>query len=289
MRNAEGSQIIGFCLKRLKSILTAGMSVIGGLWSVITIAEVYYPDYWLVKLCGSNIFCLIIPAAVVMVLSLIGQIVKIFFLGIKYDNVRVGIRVGNILNKSDGVIVVGVNNQFITDENKIGKTSIHNQVVKQYGQDKIAEIFNKNNKAEVRERLFFQERIDDKEFLFLLMSDLDDNGVASTTQEQIGRALDSLFNNQSRLRLPHPQKCIYLPVLGTGETGRFRVDNKDIIFIISKFLQNEKREADVGQRKICKLYVVVYWKDIVKVNWDSLHGWLKLMQTYCIECNKFIV
>lgn len=289
MRNTTGSQIIGFCLKRLKSILMAGMSVIGSLWSIITIVEVYYPEYWLVKLCRSNIFCLVIPAVTAMVLTLIIQIVKVFFLEIKYDNVKVGIKVGNILKQSDGIIVIGVNNQFITDENKIGKNSIHNQLIKKYGQDKIAEIFSKNNKKEIKERLFFQERMDDKEFLFLLMSDLNGNGVACATEEQIGRALESLFSNQSQLRVPHPQKCIYLPVLGTGETGRFRVDNKDIIFLISKFLQNEKREADVGQRRICKLYIVVYWKDIVKVNWDSLHGWLKLMQTYCIECNKFMV
>lgn len=285
MNRSTCIQIIKFCWKRIRGALMAGMSTIGTLWTVRSILNTYFPEWEFMQKYSDKAACIIVPAVIVVLGYLFIIIIRIFFSEIQFEDIKIKIKIGNILKQTDGVITVGINNQLKTDKNEIGKISIHRQLIQLYGQQKINNIFNKNNKPEIKKQLFFQEEIAGKEFIFLLMSDLAENQTVSTTQKQIKCALESLFKNQQKLRVP--QKCIYLPVLGTGESGRFSTDNKDVIMIIKKILESENDKKEKKIRKIDKVCIVVYWKDMFKVDWDALYQWLKLVQKNCIKCKGF--
>ena len=269
--------------KTIIDLFAPGMAVIGTIWSVMEILEKYYSDTPFINFYQNHISCMLIPgilAVVINVVCLLNYERKVSF---TIKDAKITIEIGDILRKRDGVIVVGINNQWNTNGAQIGKSSIHKALLDKYGQDRLDAAFAKG-KTEA-ERLFFPEEIGGKEYLFLRMSDLIHNNAASTTIDQMQKALDELFYHQDYLSMYGGR--IYFPVLGTGEGGICLNRVKTIEFMVNRFWKFQKQINRNSIVKIKELHIVIYWKDFNRKEWNQIKQWVDKIGQYCMECQMF--
>lgn len=198
----------------------------------------------------------------------------------------------DILRKKSGTIVVGVNRQLETQEEKIDRSSIHGQMIKKYGQDKMQEIFD-NGKLQMRDgtRLFFNGKIKNKHYIFLQMSDLEDECLAVADKQQVAEAVDNLLRNQQRAIIE--KQRLYVPVLGTGAAG-VSLDRMEMIRLLaqrySEFLSQLDREKRTGVsdgrrdavNRINEFCIVTNDRDI---DWQRLETCIKSIGKDCRFCN----
>ncbi len=266
-------------------LVKMGFAVIGSIWTVMEIFERYFPEWEFVEYGKSHIGVMIIPAVLVVA----GMCVRLLYqervITFTIKGVQVKIQAGDMLHKKKGLTVVGVNRQLNTKREQIGETSIHKAVLDRYGQEKLDRAFERGSRQVGAGRLFFQEKLEDWEFLFLCMSDLDENAAASTTEELMKKALDDLFSNQQMLRVPKGR--VYLPILGTGEGGFCLGKEETIQFMIERLWNFQRQVSGSSTVKIKKVQIVVYWKDCHEINWKQLKEWAGKMGQYCIECPNF--
>ena len=266
-------------------VLKMGLAVIGMIWTVIEIGEWYFPNWKVVIYCQSHIRVMVIPAVVVMAGMCVWKWYQEKIITFPIGKVKVKIQAGDILHKEKGVTVVGINRQLNTKLDQIGEASIHRAVLDLYGQAQLDRAFEKGKETVGAGRLFFQEKLDGREFLFLCMSDLKGNSAASTTKELIQRALDDLFYNQDILRVPKGR--VYFPILGTGESGSSMGKEETIQFMIERLWKFQRQVSEVSTVKIKEVEIVIYRKDFHDINWNQLKEWAGKIGQYCIDCPNY--
>lgn len=139
---------------------------------------------------------------------LIYSIWEIFFEKFQIGDKTIHIRIGNILKKTGGNIMIGVNEQLITDPAVIGPSSIHRQLLDMYPGQKshVEAIFQKQGKKGQKnsaENSFFQGKVGGKPIIFLPMSDINEQRVVTTkAKKSVGNLLScSAIRGGCRLKI----------------------------------------------------------------------------------------
>lgn len=265
-------------IKALVSAARNAFSAIGVFWTGMEIWEHYFPDS--AEPVRGNVWIMIGIALVTAFITFIKK-VKPRVVYTIYGK-EIVVKPGNIILEKDGAIVVGVNNQMETRMECLAENSIHQQLVRKYGQREFDQIFSQVSAAD--EKLpFFGGAIGKKRFVFLRMSDVEE-GVASTTKQQLGQALELLFANQIKIDILNHKA--YFPVLGTGGGGIGLSKQEMIKFEIEAFLDFQRHKNDKSIDRIQRMTIIVYWKDANQIDWKELDTWLGTYKCYCAGCER---
>lgn len=266
-------------IKALGSAARNAFSAIGVFWTGMEIWEHYFPDS--AEPVSGNVWIMIgialATASITFVKKMKPKVVHTIY------GKKIVVKPGNIIREKDGAIVVGVNNQMETRMESLAENSIHQQLVRKYGQRKFDRIFSQEKSAAEGSYPFFGGAIGKKRFVFLRMSDVEE-GVASTTKQQLGRALELLFANQREIDILNHKA--YFPVLGTGGGGIGLSKQEMIKFEIEAFLDFQRHKNDMSIDRIQRLIIIVYWKDMNQIDWKELDTWLGTYKCYCAECER---
>lgn len=267
-------------LKMGKQVWETGLTMLGLVWGVEEIAIHFFGDIEWVKKFTDNVITILIPAIIMMICKLIHILVKEFRIKCSFDSTKIIIEIGNLLNKKNGTILVGVNNQFKTKKSEIVKGSIHSQVVERYGERKMGKIF---EYAQEKSEPYIEAELGGKEFVFLCMSDITNDGAASSTEEQVKTAVKWLFENQRVIKVD--KNVLYMPLLGTGGGGLNLSLQDTVKLIVEQYLAFMKQSDSESISKIDTLHIVVCLKDANKIEWDDLRKWIEHKRNYCYNCN----
>lgn len=144
----------------------------------------------------------------------------------------ISVRIGNILGMNDGTILIAINNDLIYDPKKIGSDSLHNQLIKKYGYNWMKSIIDEEKQKpksfvgnkypygysftatapHPKNKFLFNRK--QQEFLFLVTSELQRDGVPTTSPKIIYESLNKLFADSNSFRLKNNR--LYVPLIGTG-------------------------------------------------------------------------
>lgn len=233
-------------------------------------------------------------ALVSAILILLYYVFKSMFFTCKLEkrDIEIRVRVGNILRKRKGTIVVGINKALSTNPDKIGKGSIHEQLLIKYPDNELINAFAEEERKLIEEGknasmgYFFKWSKGKQDFLFLVMSDLEHSQAPSTQREDIQLALQLLFNNQKKL--PILNGHLYLPLLGTGASAVRMPRTSVMELIINEYIVARARSDNQNPNRIKTLEIVIFWKDLFRGNvlsdWGTFRENVMSMVRACDSC-----
>lgn len=271
----------------LKKVLGAGLSTTGALWTATEFCEAYFPgNSLLMQLCG-NAFYIFIPSMGVAVVYGIYLLKDMYYIRYAISDKQIIISPGDILRKKKGAIVIGINNQLITDPDQIGRKSLHREIVRRYGEEKITEEFEKEKelrqmRGQSKQNDFFTRELAGKQFIFLMMSRIQKPEVAATSKDEIQKAFYNLLSSHTDIRIDSNR--LYCPLLGTGEGGVNASADEIAALIVWEFMKFLK-ENHGDMNRIKDFRVVVYWKDIFRVDWKEVRRKIDCLIENCQECS----
>lgn len=278
---------IRFWWKILFQICMFACSILGSIWSAIQILDEFCGKYHFWMRWSNCIWILIVPSVIGGFMRAIYLLKNNFFPTYKLSDKTIRVRIGDILDKSKGNIIVGINAQLETDEQLIAPSSIHAQLLKEKdtNQRELEKVFEKHKKSEDFTEGFFQETIGGKKVIFLIMSCLSAPGVAYTSVELVKEKLYSLFSHQQKLHIEN--NTVFCPLLGTGETGIYLSKEDAVLMIVKIFLRHCKVMDQNSTDKIKHLQIIVCKKDSLNIDWIRLNMKLKGMIEKCNQCEGF--
>lgn len=273
----------------IKDAFAFAFFVIGGAWTALEIIEVIpFKQEIIDAVEGASFVILLIVGIAGWIGKLIYSFCQMFFQTYPKGDKTIRIRIGNILDRTNGNIIVGVNEQLITSPGELGPSSIHMQLTRHPGwRSYLEEIFEEQKEKVARgdaENCFFQKFLGDQHIIFLPMSNLHDQQVVTTTTNMVSDRLEKLFSNQGQLRIKN--QTVYCPLLGTGEAGIHLSKEETIKMIVRIFIRCCENMTSDSADKIKHLEIVVYWKDIGEINWMSLNQELKFIICNCDKCAR---
>lgn len=282
-----------FQKKRVKNVLSSTLAIIGTLWLVLEISSYCIPEIqkgYIIPL-GFWFLIILITASLIISIILFRPIVQITE-KINNRDITISIIIGNFFQQ-EGDLIIGTNTTFDTDLNEIiSEKSIQGQFTKNNFKNKTAdleELIDKNlkpcddyvildNKPGKNKKYPIGKTITIRSngitAYFLALADINENGVASSSFENIILSLSNLW---SYISINGGTEPLVIPVLGTG-FSRIEVKKELIIQeIIKSFIAacSEKRFTE-------KLTIVIYKPDYEKTDLDlnKLHDFLKCQCRY---------
>lgn len=275
-------------MEYLKKVSGVGFSTAGGLWTVMQFCEFYFPNNSFLTAIYNEALYIFVPSISIAVIYGLYLLKYRCFIRYVISDKQIVIKPGNILSKRKGAIIVGINNQLITDPDKIGRKSLHREIVRRYGKEKIAEEFKKERKfrekqEEHNRKCFFSREINGKQFVFLMMSRIQKPEVAATSKDEIVSALDHFFNSHTDIRIDSNR--LYCPLLGTGEGG-INASNDEMANLIVREYVRFLKHNDEEVNRIKDFQVIVYWKDIFRVNFKEIRRKVDCLVENCYECSE---
>ncbi|MCC8027276.1 MAG: DUF6430 domain-containing protein [Clostridium sp.] len=263
-------------------ILVFSYTVIGLMWFIIEILEHFLPQWAVTLYLTGHIAALIVPGLAGGFLKACQIVKDEILLTYSLRGKKIRIRYGNILNKTDGTILIGVNNQLTTDWGRVVPESIHRQLMDRFGNQEIEKIFKRQREAGGQGRGYFQGNVGNLDIVFLKMSDLEEDGGVHTTIEMLSAALEELFHHQESLTIKNDK--IYIPLLGLGKTGASMECNDGVKLIVRKFLQFQAKADGNSADKIKNLEIVIYKDKIRNIDWLKLKLDLDIYFNGCLTC-----
>lgn len=262
-------------MKILWNILKKYCVIVGGLWTAMEILVAVFSQNPVIENLHNNIILYtILPLLFVMVL-----LIHEFRLKENFGAKSIKIHYGDILKCKNGSIVLGINNQGISESRSINKDSIHWQLIEKYGEKKVSRAI-QNSSNDI---IMFKPEQDEKEFLMIKMSDINEYGVAEANKVQVREAIHKLFWNQQGYDVIN--NTLYVPLLGTGAAGVITSKLEMIETIIKEFICFQK-DKNAQRDVIMCLTIVIRWRDLVAVNPDKVAEILKQYIRYCTQCDK---
>lgn len=257
--------------------------VIGGLWTIIEIMEKCLPDMLITQMAVGNMKVILYPALLCGVGKIIYIVRTELFPTYKFGEKQVKICCGDILKKKDGTIVIGVNEQLKTKRHEVEEHSIHAQFIKKYGTKDIGEIFDNHGAfPDAEKQKAFAGKVNGRSLIFLKMSDLEEDGIPTTTVTRLKDSVRELFENQASLKVVNG--TVYCPLLGTGASGGSMERAEVIQLLAREFLRVQPCLKEDGTDRIKTLVIVIYKKDFVRLDWISLKEELDSMFSACPGC-----
>lgn len=269
-----------------KKVLGAGFSTTGALWTATQFLEAYFPDNpLLMEICGEVLY-IIIPSICVAVVYGIFLLKDRYYIRRSISDKQIIISPGNILRKRKGAILVGVNNELITDPALIGRKSIHREIVRRYGEEKIAEEFRREKelwqrREALREHCFFTRELEGKQFIFLIMSRIQKPEVPATSKAEIQNALHNFLASHTDIRIDSNR--LYCPLLGTGASDINASADEMVDLIAREFVKFIKQNQGDTNR-IRDFRIVVYWRDLFRVDWQEIRRKVDCLMENCQGC-----
>ncbi len=270
-----------------KQYLGALLTALGVAWTVF---EVF--DHWkinpLPEKCQLPIFLAVI--FVTLICYALCDIWQVFFFSCKIgSSCKIRIRIGNILKKKNGTILIGINNELDTNPRRIGDGSIHEQLISKQKDNSLLNEFEKERKqieslAEMGHSFPWQDG--QQSYLFLVMSSLTQAHVPKARSSDLLTAMRKLFDSQDSLVIQ--SRTLYVPVIGTGEAA-VRLSHADVIKLIAReYIISEARSTPENPQRIQTLEIVVYGKDFFNIGfiaeWHSLCQDIRTMAEQCSAC-----
>lgn len=255
-------------------------AIAGGLWTIMEILSRVFSDFTNIqKLAEDGLLCVDVS----LVLTVIWCI-HVAVLKSKIGTKTVQIKYRNIMKCYNGSVVVGINNQSISDMDVIGRDSIHAQLIKKAGgnivQNAIRENAGKIIKPVLRNNQTPGNQMQD--FVLLRMADINEHGVANTSSSQIIEALRYLFWHQDEYDIMN--HTLYIPLLGTG-TASAAISRKEVVEAILReyaYFQNNRQQH---RDSIEKLVIVIRKRDVNYVNPIVASKSMKKVIDHCASCD----
>ena len=276
-------------LKAIRESFTKGLSVVGAVYSSSKILKELLPDIGALLECNlSFIVCLF---GIAFLSNMAFAVHKLYYreITIPQTNKSIGIRFGNILSKTDGSILVGINNTLEYRMDKIGKNSIQYQLAKKYGMPWMRQLF-ENEKSKIvnpvtKNRVYpygytFDGLSPDKKshFVFLVMSGLKSAKVPETKPYYLDTAIDHLFRANNF-------RCInnrlYMPALGTGSVALPLSKQNSARNISHIFARNTLDEST----SVHDLKIIFRWHSFDKVDLAGLYEDFIAYSRVCHTCH----
>ena len=224
--------------KLLYKVLACSCSIIGAIWTAKEISTGLFPGISILNAVFGDIRTFIYPAVLGGIARMLYLLHCEIFPTYKFDDKIIRVRIGNILKKKKGNIIIGSNEQLKTSAEEIGSQSIHKQLLekKAGNQAEIEKIFAKYKNSAHSKSGFFQGEVGGKAIIFLVMSTLDQPQIATTTKRKMSQSIRELFSRQSELQIQN--STVFCPLLGTGEAGINLSKDEVITMIIGMFIDS---------------------------------------------------
>lgn len=279
MRNYLNMKFMKILVQLIWSLVKIFWVIVGGLWTTMEILNTIFSQSTLVgKLHDNAVIYFSIP-----LVFAIGQLIRKYRLKEKIGTKSIEIRYGDIIECKNGSIVLGINNQGISESRIINDDSIHGQLMKRYGEKDVSEAI-KNSNGDI---IKFKSSKDgkNKDFLMIRMSNINQYGVAEAEAEQVKEAIHKLFWNQHEYEIIN--NTLFMPLLGTGTAGIIPSRLEVLETIIKEFICFQRdRVADAQRDVITHLIIVIRWRDINAVSPEKVTEILKQYVEYCFQCNR---
>lgn len=196
---------------------------------------------------------------------------------------------GDLLKKTDGSMLIGINDELKTRPDEIGEGSIHQHLALKY-KDVIEERFN------VVKETFNEKGIGpcydmgtafdwtrgDSSYIFLVMSSMHDASHAIASTKNLKKAIYAFFHNQTNINIKN--KTLYCPVLGTGPGGIPLPPERVIIELCRQFVLYKTSSAETGSDRIRRLEIVVWPPDARNMDWNDMLRHLDSIVYTCRGC-----
>ena len=196
----------------------------------------------------------------------------------------ISLRFGNLLRCRNGTILVGINNTLTYDEDKIGRDSIHNQLIQKYGIDWMRQVFEaEKEKAGLTvypPGYAFSARAEDgREYLFVVMSELKAAGVPKTAPGEVRKVAQVLFSSDEfRCR----NKRLYSPILGTGSAALLCAQRDVAEQIAFEFVC----AAAQNSAAVHELVLVFRWRNLPRIQLTALKQSIAQIAERCRSCPR---
>lgn len=279
--------------KQIKNISSSTLAIIGVEWLILEFLSYFIPDIqtqFIVPLGLRYLFGLIIIAVVISLIRYrpINQISE----KINDRDITISIVIGDFFSQK-GDLIIGTNTTFDTNLiNIISEKSIQGQFTIKYFNDNVSQLdeiidnklISSDDYEEVENPIGKKRKYpigktsivknDSVTAYFLAIADLNQNGAASSSFDNIISSLSNLWNYISVNGGIEP---LVIPVLGTG-FSRLEIKKELIIQeIVKSFIAacSEKRFTE-------KLTIVIYKSDYEKTDLElnRLHEFLKCQCKY---------
>lgn len=259
--------IIKFLVKRY-------CALVGGLWTAMEILAAAFQDNATICSLHNNAwFYVLVPMLLAVIIS-----ASQFRFKEKIDTKSIEIRYGDILKCKGGSIVLGINHQGISDLSSISAGSIHGQLMKKYGEDEVKAAI----QADKDDIVKYKPERTGQDFLMIKMSNINEHGIAESSDKQVREAIHKLFWHQHQYDVVN--NTLYMPLLGTGTAG-INLSKQDILQTIIKEFICMQKDKSILRDVISHLVIVIYWKDIDDINPEKAVECLKRYSKYCSKCD----
>ncbi|MGE4274210.1 MAG: macro domain-containing protein [Desulfitobacterium sp.] len=277
----------------LRLCFSTFFSILGGCWLIIEIVNTIFPNK--VPIVGNPHF-LLVPSLILSIIYIVPVTFCITYRVDGHDKI-IKIRIGNILHKKNGTLVVGTNDSLSTDLDLVGSGSLQAQVTKLIGQEAIENQFseakrnfNVSQDGRYSFGLCFEGRaVRDKKvrfckkpysFLYIIMSSLTAGQNANTTKEQLTRAIKQMFVQTSKLNIK--DATIYCPLLGTG-TANVDLPKQTVAeILISQYIAHCRENGC----NIKSFIICIHWKDLQHIKLNDLRRTCEQMVVTCSNCPR---
>ena len=266
------------------------MSMIGIIWSLLEIINYFAPELINISLERK---IMIFAAIIGPIFNMLCGLLDILFFRCKIsEDAEMKISIGNILNKRNGTVLIGINDKLETEVGKIGERSIHHQLMLKQKNRNLEEKFkeiqclNKNQRVSMGYHFSWNNKY--QNFLFLVMSELQFDKAPVTNKETIVKSLKCLFSKQSALSIKN--KKIFVPVIGTGAAD-IRLTHADVVRLIAKeYIFSQTHCVGNNPNRIQTVEIVVYWRDLLSGKmlreWKKVCEDIRIMVQLCSECEQ---
>lgn len=264
------------------------VTFVGAIWVLIEIVGNFNPD---VQKMQTNGYLIMGGAVAITAIIMIKYIKSYFWYKIKIPetDARICVRIGDITRGTKGSRIIGINNKLETCGDAIAPNSIHEKIIKKHGETIIQEKFDQAKqtlrKIPGRQEYAFGEafscEVQKKHYIFLVMSEMHNPTHPTVGDEQLLETINHFFHNQRNIDIN--QNILYFPVIGTGAGGTGMSQKKVICEIVRQFVLFKKAGGEIS--RIRDLVIVVWWKNLHTIDWDSMVKEVDAIVATCGNCN----
>lgn len=273
--------LIGRLVRKAAAIAAKSFSMVGAVFSAGELLQKLNSPlaFSLSRTWALIVFC------ISMVIFFGRELYRLFFqrIPVPKSAKSVSIRFGNLLRFRNGTLLVGINNTLTYDEDKIGRDSIHNQLIQKYGIQWMRQVFEAEKKKAgltvYPPGYAFSARAEDnREYLFVVMSELKAAGVPKTAPEEVRKVAQTLFSSDDfRCR----NKRLYSPILGTGSAALLCAQRDVAEQIAFEFVC-----ANADSAAVHELVLVFRWRNLPKMQLSALKHAIAQIAAHCRSCPR---
>lgn len=267
---------------------------IGAVWGIIEIVGNFSST---VKDLQSNGYFIVGSSVLITIIIMIKYSFSYFChkKQIPGTDASICVKVGDITKGTKGSRLIGINNRLETRNDCIGRNSLHARIIQKHGEENVKVEFDKAKtnlkiNSETGNYSFgdsFSCKFDGIDYIFLVMSEMLIDAHPSVTKEQLLETIYHFFHNQ--LNIDVVDGVLYCPIIGTGAGGSGMNQKEVICEIVRQFVLFKKKATEGTPDRIKELIIVVWWRRLHDIDWDSIIAEVDATIEICGNCNQFYI